>query len=77
MVHISEYYFCHLFKEHMGMTFLAYLNDVRIHKAAQLLKNTNLSITRIAAETGYNDVNYFCRIFRKKMNRSPGNYRKG
>ena len=75
MVHISECYFCHLFRQHMGVNFTTYLNQVRVHKATALLQNTKLSITQIASETGFNDVNYFSRVFKKCIGISPRKYR--
>lgn len=76
ITHLSEYYFCHLFKERMGISFTSYLNDIRIRKAASLLSSSRLSITEIAAAVGFSDVNYFSRLFKKKNGVSPRYYRK-
>lgn len=75
MTHLSEFYFCHLFKERMGVSFTAYLNDIRIRKAITLLNSSTQSITEIAAAVGYSDVNYFSRLFKRKIGVSPRNYR--
>lgn len=75
LVHLSEYYFCHLFKKHIGCSFTAYLNEIRVQKAQILLKNTKMSVTEIAAEVGFNDINYFCRVFRRFTGFSPTQYK--
>lgn len=75
LVHLSEYYFCHLFKKHIGSSFTSYLNEIRVQKAAELLKNTKKSVTEIAAETGFNDVNYFCRVFKRFMGAPPKSFK--
>ena len=44
-------------------------------KAKELLKNSTLSVTEIAARTGYGDSNYFSRIFKKSCGKTPREYR--
>lgn len=75
MAHLSEYYFCHLFKRSTGVSFVSYLNEIRVQKSAVLLNNTRLSITAVAAEVGFSDVNYFSRLFRRIMGVSPRRFR--
>lgn len=75
IVHLSEYYFCRLFKKHMGKNFISYLNEIRVHKAANLLRNTKISVTEVADKTGFNDVNYFCRIFKNYIGVPPTIFR--
>ena len=57
--HINESYFCRFFKKHFGRTPTEYLNEYRIEKAIELLRNTSKSITEIAIETGFEDISYF------------------
>ena len=73
---ISSYYFSKLFKEEKGETFINFISDKRLEKARQLLAETDLSIKEITAEVGYNDQNYFSRIFKTKYGLSPKEYRK-
>lgn len=75
LCHMNESYFCRFFKKNFGRTPLTYLNEYRIEKASSLLKKTNKSITEIALETGYEDINYFSRTFKKLKNLSPTEYR--
>ncbi len=73
---LSEYYFCHIFKEETGKSLTAYINGVRMQKAAALLTQTELTVTQTAAAVGFFDANYFCRVFKKHTGQSPSAYRK-
>lgn len=72
---ISYYRFCHLFKELTDQTVTEYINSLRINKAASLICDTTLSITEAALEVGFDDINYFSRLFRKYKNMSPSEFR--
>ena len=72
----SETYFCRLFKHETGMTFLNYLNGLRIEQACQLLRDSNESASAICYQVGFNDYTHFGRQFRKNMGISPAAYRK-
>lgn len=72
----SKNYICKIFKEYTGMTVNHYLNKVRIDKAAELLVNTNLDVSEIASNVGYNNVYHFIKTFKKIVGTSPGNFRK-
>ncbi|KOF57984.1 AraC family transcriptional regulator [Clostridium sp. DMHC 10] len=74
--HISTYHFCRLFKESTGQTVIEYINNLRIKKAKVLLKESNLNMTEIALSCGFNDANYFSRIFKKNTNMTPSEIRK-
>lgn len=76
IVHINRYYICKIFQQYVGRTFLDYVNLVRIQKAVSLLVSTNKSITDIAFSTGFQDINYFSRIFKRIMGISPTELRK-
>jgi AraC-like DNA-binding protein len=68
--------FCRYFKRRTGKTFTQFVNDVRITHSMQLLEETNISITKIAFESGYNNLSYFNREFRNVTGTSPLKYRK-
>lgn len=59
----------------VGMAPSAYIRKLRLDKAKQLLKNTDLPVHRIAAEVGFDDANYFVRLFTKYEGVTPGKYR--
>ena len=75
-IFISPSYFLNLFKQEMGFTFVDYLTSVRINKAKELLLTTELNITEIAFDLGFNNSNYFSNIFKKTVGMSAVNYRK-
>ncbi|MFD0698757.1 helix-turn-helix domain-containing protein [Paenibacillus sp. GCM10027628] len=73
--YLSTYYFAHLFKRETGLSFLGYLNKVRIEKAAYFLEKTEFSVQDIAAHVGFQDANYFARKFKMVMGCSSTDYR--
>ena len=75
-VNICPTYFCYLFKKELGETFVAYLTDVRMKKAKELLCCSSKMIAEIAEEVGYNDYHYFTGIFKKLNGITPSEFRK-
>ena len=73
---VSSFYLSKLFKEEKGETYINYVSDKRLEKSCQLLAQTDLSIKEITATIGYNDQNYYSRIFKTKYGLSPKEYRK-
>ncbi|MBJ9989483.1 MULTISPECIES: helix-turn-helix transcriptional regulator [Paenibacillus] len=67
---------CRLFKEWTGKTFNRYLVDLRISNALVLLQRPSMSITDVCYATGFNELAYFCRIFKKYTGISPNQFRK-
>ena len=63
---VSSFYLSKLFKEEMNDTFVNYVTELKMEKAAHLLKETDMSIKEITAATGYNDQNYFSKIFKNR-----------
>ncbi|WP_146399538.1 helix-turn-helix domain-containing protein [Planctomycetes bacterium CA13] len=63
------------FRTATGRTPIAYLLKIRIAKAAELLRSTQMSVTEIAFEVGFSDSNYFSRQFRGIMGKTPSQYR--
>lgn len=76
LVNISSFHFCRLFKELTGKTFSEYVNEVRISKAEEMLAESDLSISEIAINSGFNDINYFSRVFKQYRKIPPKEYRK-
>ena len=72
----SKSHISHMFKSSSGMTIRAYANLLKLEDAKKLLSETDLSITEIALDTGFNDVSYFIKLFKKQFGISPLKYRK-
>ena len=68
--------FCIFFKKMTGKTFINYLNEIRIELACQLLKDSENNITDICYETGFNDISYFSRTFKRLKKVSPTEYKR-
>lgn len=74
-VSLSHYYFSHIFKNEFKTTFIEYLTRIRMEAASKLLKNMKLNINQVAYAVGYQDPNYFSKVFKKCMKVSPVKYR--
>ncbi len=72
---LSPYYFSRTFKKVFGYGFSDYLNLIRINKAKELLKDDSLSVKEIGYLVGYNDPNYFSKVFKKYEGVTPTEYR--
>ena len=64
------------FKNNIGMSFVAYLNDYRLEMAANELLDNSENILEVAINAGFDNLSYFNRSFKKKYGVTPGNYRK-
>lgn len=73
---ISRSYLTRIFRKVTGFTIAEYQNICRIKKAQLLLKETELSMTDIAIESGFVNLSYFERIFRKTTSHTPLQYRR-
>ena len=76
LVPYNEYYFSRLFKDATGYTPKEYITRRRIGKAQCLLIYTYLPLTEISSRVGYDDPNYFGKMFKKIIGMSPLFYRK-
>jgi len=74
-VNISYHYFSKLFKEETQQNFSDYITEVRMRHAKELLKNATLRIKDVAYQVGYQDPNYFTKIFKKVFGLTPSEYR--
>lgn len=74
-LHMSPAYFSTVFKKETGQAYTAYLTDVRLNQAVELLRMTNDKTYVIAAKVGYQEQNYFSYVFKKKFGISPTKYR--
>ena len=74
--HLSEKYISRYFKEHFHITLSQYITHLRLEHAKQLLQDTDIPVTEIAMQSGYQNVSYFIRSFKKTYGVSPLKYRK-
>ncbi len=68
---------CNLFAKYLNTTFSTYLTSIRMERAEELLRATDKPVKEIAAECGYSDYFYFCRVFRTIHGMSPTRFREG
>lgn len=73
---LSKYYLSHRFTELYGKSPIAYLNEVRLASARDLLLTTNHSIEEIAGCIGFSSTSYFSQSFQKNFHESPQQFRK-
>lgn len=71
----SSFYFSKIFKQHMNMNFIDYLTMIRINKSKELLMDLSISIKEISDLIGYNNPDYFTRVFKRCEGITPTEYR--
>ena len=75
LLNVNASYLSTLFKKETGMTLTDYVNKKRMENAVFLLNSTNMQIQNIAQYCGIPDVNYFTKIFKKYIGKTPKEYR--
>lgn len=75
-LHLNYYYLSTYFKNHTSENLTTYINRVKIEKAKQLLKESDISITEISKIVGFSDHNYFSKVFKKYVAVTPTAYRR-
>ena len=73
---MNEQYFCRFFKKALGKTPVSYINDFRIRHAATLLRTTELPVTEVCLESGFNNLGHFMKEFKKTTQLTPLQFRK-
>lgn len=71
----SDAYFCKLFKQCFGKSFRVFLTEYRIDLAKELLSDISINIKDIGVKVGYQDSNYFTRVFKRVEGVTPSEYR--
>ena len=74
--HYNEDYYNRLLKEKLGMTYLEYVQELRLSNALKLLKSTDMTVEMVANRVGYQNKGYFYKIFLDKYNTTPAKLRK-
>lgn len=75
-LNLTPGYLSSIFKEKTNINFSEYLNNLRVERAKELLVNVDLRIQDIAMQVGYQNVNSFIRMFKRRYGLTPGEYRK-
>ena len=74
--HLNPQYISQLFKNEIGVGFLAYLTNIRMERAKKLLLSTSLSVAEVAEQSGYGDYRVFTKVFKKSEGITPSQYRR-
>ncbi len=73
MTGYSKYYFCSYFKSHTGMTYMNYLNSVRISHACRMLSRGE-PVQTVCRNTGFENISYFIQMFKRIQHITPHQY---
>lgn len=76
LANMNEQYFCRFFKKALGKTPVSYINDYRIRHAVSLLRNTELPVTEVCMECGFNNLGHFMKEFKRATHLTPLQFRK-
>lgn len=77
ILNLTPQYFCSLFKKTTGIRIFEYINGIRVKNSKELILNhKNMSIKEIAEFCGYDNISYFCEVFKKIEKMTPGEFRK-
>jgi len=76
LANMSNQHFCRIFKSTTGKRPVDYINYLRINKAVTFLSESDLNISEVAMAVGFDDSNYFSRLFKKYQKTSPSEMRK-
>lgn len=75
-VKMSKSYFCRFFKQMTGQTLIEYVNYFRVNKASELLLEGNRKIIDVAFESGFDNVSYFIKVFKRVKGCTPSEFRR-
>ena len=73
---VNDSYISRLFKHHLDTTYSKFLNSLRLNNSLELLSDCSLSIESIAEAVGYNNTNYYYKVFKTEFGITPNEYRK-
>jgi len=74
-LYMNPSYFSRLFKKETGETFIEYVNKMKVHRAKELLDQTNLPVAKICEALGYDNHSYFIKMFKTVAGVTPQEYR--
>lgn len=74
-VHLNPNYFSEVFKKEIGLSYIEFITQERMNRAANILRSTDKKVSEVACEVGYEDMKYFSQQFKKFMGRTPSKFR--
>lgn len=74
-LHYSDAYFCRFFKQNFDKNFIMYLSELRVKKAKELLSDVTVNVKDVSRMVGYQDSNYFTKVFKRVTGITPSEYR--
>ena len=75
-LHFTPAYLCQVFKAETGRTINNYINDFRLERAKELLRQRDSKLYEVSQDVGFGDANYFTRQFKKYTGMTPSDYRR-
>nr|WP_275980409.1 AraC family transcriptional regulator [Halalkalibacter alkaliphilus] len=75
-IHVNSSHLSRQFKKDTDMTIIDFINKKRVEEAKLYLQRGNISVTEVAFMVGFNDLNYFSRVFKKFASTTPSQYMK-
>lgn len=75
LLSVHPSYLSSLFRKETGVTLTEYVNQKRVEHGVFLLNTTNMQVQAIAQQCGFSDINYFTRIFKKRIGKTPSEYK--
>lgn len=76
LISMNEQYFCRFFRKALGRSPMEYVSEYRIRQSVRLLEETDMPVTEVCLESGYNNLGNFLREFKKQMMTTPLQYRR-
>ena len=73
---VSPTYLCHIFRQEKQMTLTDYVTHFRLEYATSLLQHTRMGLGQVAKTVGYTNQSYFCQLFARHFQCSPGEFRR-
>jgi YesN/AraC family two-component response regulator len=73
---VNKIYLSRVFHAHTHMTFVNFLETMRMRLAGHMLRNSAMRVSEVSGRVGYNDAHYFSRLFKKHSGQTPEEYRK-
>jgi AraC-like DNA-binding protein len=74
---VSRHHFCRVFKKHTGQSPMRFLTRLRMERAKELFRTTDMKVSAVANEVGFDDLSGFIKNFKRICGQTPGAFRKG